>query len=256
MHGVYYIITSQNPEIIRILVGFNLVTIHNCSHVTSIESFFTSPEFDCIPIFKPYTTSPYLEIRLHAKFILSCLSKFLSEKEIDQLLQLTFEEKDSFLKALQVGITANNRQVDCDTYSFSVTEALKALNNMSTNLKNCETIIESDVVPSLAALLISGSTSEQKAGCELIWKILSLPTVGPKFKEQLVTSEVLIADCVIPLSKSDDKELKVLANCVLFSMAAEYEGTASDICNITVYNVHTPSGYNYDACALGNLIDN
>jgi hypothetical protein len=160
-----------------------------------------------------------LEVCLHAKFILSSLSTLLSEKEIDQLLQLTVEEADSFLKALEIGITAKDRQVKCyDVCSFSVTEALKILTNLSSNVKNCENIVRSIAIPSFVALLISGSTTEQKAVCQLIWKVLRTPSIGPKFKEQLISSELSIEDCVTSLQESEDEELVMLSDAVLLSM--------------------------------------
>lgn len=205
--------------------------------MTSIRRYFLSPEFDCNPIFKPYTTSPYLEVCLHAKFILSSLSTLLSENEVDQLLQLTFEEKEVFLKALQVGITANNRQVDCNRCSFFVSEALTTLKNLVANLRNCEMIVGSDIIPSLAALLITGSISEQKAGCEFIWKVLTMPNVGPNFREQLQASEISIEDCITPLLASDNEELIMLADAVLFFMD-------------TTKNEGIASGYNFGDLAL------
>lgn len=228
MQCIYICITSQNPEVIRLLVTLNLSTIYNCSQVTSIEIYFLSPEFDCILIFERYLTSPYLEVCLHARFILSCLTTLLSEKEVDQLLQLTSEEQDSFLKALQISTTANDREVKCNAFSFSVTEALKSLNNLAMNIENCEMIIESNLVPSLAAVLISGNISEQKAVCELVWNVLRRPTVGSKFKVLLGSSVISIEDCVSPLLKSGDEELVILAESVLFSMdTPESEGTGS-----------------------------
>lgn len=225
MHHDYCAWHLQNPEVARVLVGLNLSIIYNCCQVPSIRRYFLSPEFDCVPIFKPFVTSPYLEVCLHAKFVLSYLSALLSAKEVDELLLLTFEEQDSFLEALQVGTSTNNRQVDCKTCSFSVSEALRTLKNLAANLGNCEMLIKSDIIPSLAASLISGVISEQKAGCELIWKLLRAPTVGPKFREKIQSSEISIEDCISPLLLYDDEELIMLADCVLFSMvAAENEG--------------------------------
>ena len=152
----------------------------------------------------------------------------LSQAEIEQLLQLSLEEHDTFLGALKDSITAVSRLVKFDMCSFSVTEALRTIKHLASNLKNCDMIIGGDIVPSLAALLISGSISEQNAGCDLIWTLLRLPTVGPKFKKELESNEISMEECVSSLSKSsNDEEVIILAESVLFSMDMNYEGMVS-----------------------------
>lgn len=204
----------QNPEVIRHLVALNLSTIYNCSQVSDIKRYFLSPEFDCVAIFKPFTTSPYFEVSLHAKFILASISSLLSEAELDQLLSLTPKEQVSFIKAFCSGVTSESREVECSGCSFLVKEALSAITNLVVNAKNCEMIVKSDsIVSSLAALLVAGSLSEQKAGCELMWTILSMQnTFGSEFKDKLLASEIAIA----PLLKLDDPELVILVNNILF----------------------------------------
>lgn len=201
---------------IKIIVELNITIVHNCAHATRISDYFVAAEFDCVPIFKPFATSPHFEIRLHAKLILGYLSSLLSEEEIKDSLQLMASDMDTFLEAIKLSTTSNSHTVLCQDCSFSTVEALTGLNNLVIDTKNCQATVHKNIVPSLVALLACGSTSEQKAGCRLLWSILGSPDVGPKFKEQLQSSEIPIVDCFSSLFASEDESLSLLAHCILF----------------------------------------
>ena len=210
---------SQNPDVIKLFVELNITTICNCAYSTNITNYFLVPELDCVSIFEPYANSPFFEVRLHAKILLGHLLPLISERDFS-VLQLTSADLNCFLEAFKTGTTSANREFQCQDSTFSVTEAAHALKSLVANPKNCEMIVRKNLVPALATLLSCGDTAELKAGCELIWSLLSSPSQGLKFKEQLELSEIPLVECLHFLQESEDKALSLLSHCVLFAMDA------------------------------------
>lgn len=199
----------------------NISAIYNCTLSTEISSYFLAPEFNCVPIFRPYATSTHDDVRLHSKFILGSLSELLSPNEVDELLQLTLSEMRSFLEAFEHSTTNNSHAVHCLNSVFSLTEAILSLNSILVNDKNCEMIIAKNVVPALFTLLACGSISEQISGCQLIWNLLLSPKYGLKFKQQLMSSELQMEDCLRIFVESKNCNLSLLSSCLLFLLESD-----------------------------------
>ena len=210
---------AQNPDVIKLFVELNITTICNCAYATDITKYFLVPELDCVSIFEPYANSPFFEVRLHAKILLGHLLPLISERDFS-ILQLTSADMDSFLDAFQTGTTSANREFQCQDSTFSVAEAAHALKALAANPKNCDMIVSKNLVPALATLLSCGDIAELKAGCELVWNILSLPRCGSVFREQLELSEIPLVECLQFLQESEDEALSLLSHCVLFAMDA------------------------------------
>ena len=204
---------------VQFFVQLNISAIYNCTLSTEINSYFLAPEFNCVPIFRPYVTSSHDDVRLHSKFILGSLSELLSHDEVDELLQLTVSEMTSFLEAFECSTTSSSHAVHCLNSVFSLAEAVLSLNSLLVNDKNCEMIIAKNVVPALFTLLACGSISEQISGCQLIWNLLLSPKYGLKFKQQLM--ELSMEDCLRIFLESKSNNLSLLSSCLLFLLDSD-----------------------------------
>ena len=195
------------------LIGVNLGIIHNCACSTDISDYFRAPEFDCVPIFKPFANSSDFSIRLHAVFILGFLSALLSQKEIDELLKLPIADMTCFITALQNSTTSNSHEVKVSDSVFSVPVALLSLENLLVNFEVCSILMKIDIVPSMLTLLACGSKFEQRACCQFLWSIL---VFIPEFKNEILSSDHHIEECLASLLESGDTSLVPLTFSLLF----------------------------------------
>jgi len=198
------------------LIGVNLGVVHNCACSTDISDYFRAPEFDCVPIFKPFANSSDFSIRLHAVFILGFLSVLLSKEEIDELLKLTIADMTCFITALQNSTTSDSHEVKVSDSVFSVPVALLSLKNLLVNSEVCSILMKMDIVPSMLTLLACGSKTEQGSCCQFLWSIIVSQKFTAEFKCELMSSDHHIKECLISLLNSGDTNLVALTSSLLF----------------------------------------
>ena len=197
------------------LVGINLGIMHNCACSTDIGGYFRAPEFDCVPIFKPFVNSSDFCIRLHAVFILGFLSALLSQKEIDELLKLSITDMTCFITALEDSTTSNSHEVKMSDSVFPITIALHSLKNLFVNSEVCTILIKMDIVPSLLTLLACGSKCEQRACCQFLWSVLLSQKFSQEFKIEILSGDHPIKECLTSLLESGDTNLISVTSSLL-----------------------------------------
>jgi len=204
------------------LVGINLGIIHNCAFSTDISGYFRAPEFDCVPIFKPFANSSDFSIRLHAVFILGFLSALLSQKEIDELLKLSIADITSFITALENSTTSNSHEVKVSDSVFPIPVALHSLKNLFVNSEVCTILMKMDIIPSMMTFLACGSKSEQTTCCLLLWSVLVSQKFPQKFKNEILSCDHPIKECLASLLESGDTNLISLTTSLQFLLDSNH----------------------------------
>ena len=188
--------------------------VSNCVEVVDIRHCFLHPEFDCKEIFESYAKSCDSDLRVMSKLILCKLSSLLTPEQINDLLIFESKDMQKFLTAFEDHSTAVNRDIQVMNFIFSGEEVICALSSLIQQAQNKASVVDRNISSSLAAVIGCGEIQEQKAGCELLWKLMT----DPSFCEQIIASELPFDELLKSLQSSSDADLSLLASSILLDL--------------------------------------
>ena len=144
---------------------------------------------DWASFLSPWISPSLGSTRIHAKFLCGHVGLSLC---CDDLSLLKFEDRDvnSLTRCLASASASENLRGSAFGYSFSASELLTIIQQLIINPDNYEVVAKSSLIPSLLALIVSGSLRVKKMVCNLFWSLMD----SQHFKDAIKSSELPLSD--------------------------------------------------------------
>lgn len=211
----FLILQDLSPNLI-----FSLSVLHQCFMTSSMSLFYAFIDKDWCKILKPLTSSTNQEIRMLSKFVASDIYFALSNEE-QCITELTDEDIGFLVCHLAMATASDQRESSIDGFHkpISVMELLLALENFTTNSKNCSKVLEQPIIIStLLALLLSSESRQQTAVCRLLILLVGSASFDSVWSED---DKMLLVDSLGELKGSEDVALQSLSLSLLCLLQKE-----------------------------------
>ena len=195
-----------------------LNVIFNCARAEGIGCYFI--EADLKAMIGPFCKSKDLLVNINAKTIMALTQDKLTDESICYF-QLTSEECQAIISALQRVSTSNESTVTIIDYIFSEGVLLSSLKHLLACDFNRHMIAEMEVVPFLAVFMMSTNPAMKVLSCHIILTLLMVP----EFKKAFLNQDLPLLEMIEDLATgSNDSEVKNIALCLLDDLGYSDKG--------------------------------
>lgn len=204
---------------VRLFVLALLSVIYNTARVVGINCYFN--QTDLKAIVEPYCKSKDLLININAKIIVALTRDKLTDEDFC-IFQLSMEECQAIILALQEISTSNESAVMIVDYSFNAEELLFSLKHLLACEFNRHMVSQMEIVPFLISFLISANPAWQMLSCHIVLTLLT----ESEFKKVFLDQDLPLLEILEDLTKCSN-EVKNIAICLLDELGYSDRGRLS-----------------------------